>query len=72
MPPHQWEGKQQVAPRDEEEEMEFQNAKRTIKVIYDHSNSDFESSDNEHHKNLHVTYDSSWDITSRHIIKTLR
>jgi hypothetical protein len=33
--------------------MEFQNTKRVIKVIYGRSDSDFESSDNERHKQLH-------------------
>jgi hypothetical protein len=41
-----------------------------IKVIYSHSNS--KSSDNERHKQLHVIYSGSWEITSRRIIKTLR
>jgi hypothetical protein len=50
--------------------MDFLNAKRVIKVVYGHS--DFESNDNEHRKQLHIMYDGSWDITSRHIIKTLR
>jgi hypothetical protein len=50
--------------------MEFQNAKRTIKVIYDHSNS--ESSDNECCKQLHTIYDGSWDTTSKRVIETLR
>jgi hypothetical protein len=50
--------------------MEFQNAKRAIKVIYGHSDS--ESSDNEHHKQLHVISGGSWDIMSRRVIKTLR
>jgi hypothetical protein len=37
-PPYQREGKQHVAhTSNDEEEMEFQNAKRAIKVIYDHS-----------------------------------
>jgi hypothetical protein len=71
MPPHQWEGKQHIACEgNDEEEMEFQNTKRAIKVIYDHSDS--ESNDNEHRKQLHVIYDGSWDITSRRTIKTLR
>jgi hypothetical protein len=52
--------------------MDFQNAKRAIKVIYDHSNSDSESSNNKHRKQLHIMYDGSWDITSRHVVKTLR
>jgi hypothetical protein len=49
--------------------MEFDNIKRAIKVIYDHS--DLESSNNECHKQLHIMYVGSWDITSRRIIKTL-
>jgi hypothetical protein len=68
-PPCQREGKKHIAHESEEEEMEFQNVKRVIKVIYGHSDSD--SSDNECHKQLHVMYDGSWDITSRHIVKTL-
>jgi hypothetical protein len=51
--------------------MDFQNAKRAIKVIYDHSNSDSESSNNKRRKQLHIMYDGSWDITSRRIVKTL-
>jgi hypothetical protein len=49
MPPHQREDKQQVACKgdDDEEVVVFQNAKRAIKVVYDHSNSDSESSDSE-------------------------
>jgi hypothetical protein len=50
--------------------MEFQNAKRAIKVVYGHSDS--ESSGNEHCKQLHIIYDGSWDITSKRAIKTLR
>jgi hypothetical protein len=50
--------------------MEFQRAKRDLKVVYNHSDS--ESSDNEHHKMLYVMFGGSWDITSRHIIKNLR
>jgi hypothetical protein len=53
-----------------DEEMAFQNAKMEMKAIYGHSDS--ESSDNEHHKVLHVMFRGSWDITSRRIIKTLR
>jgi hypothetical protein len=47
--------------------MGFQKVKRDLKVIYVHS--DFESSDNEHHKVLYVMFRGSWDITSRRIIK---
>jgi hypothetical protein len=49
--------------------MEFQNAKRVIKVIYGHTTS--VSSDNECCKQFHIIYDGSWDIMSRHVIKTL-
>jgi hypothetical protein len=57
-PPQQREGKQQVAPEgDKEEELEFQDAKRALKVIYGHSDSD--SSTDEHHKQLHVMYGGS-------------
>jgi hypothetical protein len=47
----------------------FQRAKRDLKAIYDHSDS--ESSDNEHHKTLYVMFTGSWDINSQRIIKTL-
>jgi hypothetical protein len=40
-----------------------------MKAIYGHSN--FESSDNEHRKALHVMSWGSWDITSQCIVKTL-
>jgi hypothetical protein len=50
--------------------MEFQDARRALKVVYGHF--DFESSDNERRKALHVMFGGSWDITSRLIIKTLR
>jgi hypothetical protein len=60
-----------VDPHEEkDEEMEFQNAKRALKAIYGHSNS--KSSDNEHHKVLHLMFGGSWDVTSWRIIKTLR
>jgi hypothetical protein len=52
---------------DKEEKMEYQDAKRTLKAVYDHSN----SSTDEHHKVLHVMFGGSWDITSRRVIKTL-
>jgi hypothetical protein len=54
----------------EEEEMEFQDAKRALKAVY--GNSDSESSGNEHRKTLHVMFGGSWDITSRRVVKTLR
>jgi hypothetical protein len=50
--------------------MEFQDAKRALKAVYGHSDS--ESSDNERRKTLHVMFGGSWAITSRHVIKTLR
>jgi hypothetical protein len=50
--------------------MEFQDARKALKVVYDHSDS--ETSDNERRKVLHVMFRGSWDITSRRIIKTLR
>jgi hypothetical protein len=68
-PCRQREGKQKVAPVEKDEEMEFQNAKRALKAIYGHS--DFESSDKEHHKALHIMFGGSWDITSRRVVKTL-
>jgi hypothetical protein len=70
-PSRQWEGKQKVDSQEEKDaEMEFQNAKRALKAIYGHSDS--ESSDNERRKMLHVMFGGSWAITSRHAIKTLR
>jgi hypothetical protein len=65
-------GKQQVVQEDDkekDEETTFHVSKRVLKVIYDHSDSD--SSIDEHHKQLHVMYGGSWDITSRGVIKTL-
>jgi hypothetical protein len=58
-------------PEEEKDgEMEFQKAKRDLKAVYGHFNS--ESSDNEHRKTLHIVFRGSWNITSRHVIKTLR
>jgi hypothetical protein len=69
-PSHQREGKQKVDPQEEKDvEMEFQDARRALKAIYGHSDS--ESSDNECRKALHVMFGGSWDITSRGIIKTM-
>jgi hypothetical protein len=60
-----------VDPREEKDvEMEFQDAKRALKAVYGHSDS--ESSDNERHKVLHFMFRGSWAITSRRVIKTLR
>jgi hypothetical protein len=67
----QQEGKQKRNPHEEKDiEMEFQDAKRALNAVYDHSN--YESSDNEHRKALHVMFGGSWDITSQRIVKTLR
>jgi hypothetical protein len=69
-PSSQREGKQKVDPYEEKDvEMEFQDVRRALKVVYGHSDS--ESSDNECRKTLHVMFGGSWDITSRRIIKTL-
>jgi hypothetical protein len=68
-PSRQREGKQKMGKR-EEEEMEFQDAKRALKAVY--GNSDSESSGNERRKTLHVMFGGSWDITSQRIVKTLR
>jgi hypothetical protein len=57
-------------PQEEKDsEMEFQDAKRALKVIYGHSDS--KSSDNERRKALHVMFRGLWAITSRRVIKTL-
>jgi hypothetical protein len=50
--------------------MGFQKAKRDLKAVYGHSDS--ESSDNERRKTLYIMFGGSWDITSRRIIKNLR
>jgi hypothetical protein len=69
-PSQQWEGKQKVDSQEEKDiEMVFQDAKRALKAIYGHS--DFESSDNESRKTLHIMFRGSWAITSRRVIKTL-
>jgi hypothetical protein len=70
VPSRQWEGKQKVDPQEEKDiEMEFQDARRALKFIYGHSDS--ESSDNKRCKVLHVMFGGSWDITFRRIVKTL-
>jgi hypothetical protein len=70
-PSCQQEGKQKVDPQEEKDaEMEFQDAKRALKVVYGYSDS--ESSDNERRKALHVMFGGSWAITSRRVVKTLR
>jgi hypothetical protein len=67
-PSRQREGKQKIGKR-EEEEMEFQDAKRALKAVYGNFNS--ESSGNERRKTLHIMFRGSWDITSRRVVKTL-
>jgi hypothetical protein len=63
-------GQTKVDPKeDKDEAMEFQNAKRVLKDIYDHSDSD--SSTNKHRKVLHIMYGGSWDIMFRCVVKTL-
>jgi hypothetical protein len=47
--------------------MGFQKAKRDLKAVYDHSNSEY--SDNERRKTLYVMFGGSWDITSHRIVK---
>jgi hypothetical protein len=70
-PSQQREGKQKVDSQEEkDEEMEFQDAKKALKAVYGHSDS--ESGDNECRKALHVMFGGSWAITSRRVIKTLR
>jgi hypothetical protein len=73
-PCRQREGKQKVAPVEKDEEMEFQNAKRVLKAVYGHS--DFESSDKEHHKALHIMFGvhgtSRPGASSRHCAERLR
>jgi hypothetical protein len=70
-PSRQREGKQNVNSQEQKDaEMEFQDAKRALKAVYGHSDS--ESSDNECRKTLHVMFGGSWAITSRRVIKTLR
>jgi hypothetical protein len=54
---------------DKDGDLGFQRAKRDLKVVYGHSDS--ESSDNERHKMLYIMFEGSWDITSRRIVKTL-
>jgi hypothetical protein len=68
-PTRQREGKQKV-DKEKDEEMQFQDAKRVLKAVY--GNSDSESSDNECRKALHVMFGGSWDMTSWHIVRTLR
>jgi hypothetical protein len=70
MPSHQQEGKQKVDPEEDKDDgLGFQKAKRDLKAVYGHSDS--ESSDNEYRKTLYVMLGGSWDITSHHIIMNL-
>jgi hypothetical protein len=69
-PSRQQEGKQKVDAQEQKDaEMEFTDAKRALKAVYGHSDS--ESSDNERRKTLHVMFGGSWTITSRRVVKTL-
>jgi hypothetical protein len=70
-PSRQREGKQKADPEeDKENRMGFQKAKRDLKAVYGHSDSEF--SDNEHRKMFYIMFGAFWDITSRRIIKNLR
>jgi hypothetical protein len=65
--PQQREGTQKAIPEDnKDEELEYQDTKGALKVVYGHSSSD--SSTDECHKMLHVKYRGSWDIMSRCVI----
>jgi hypothetical protein len=67
---HQWEGKQKMDPEEDKDEgLGFQQAKRDLKAVYVHFDSEF--SDNKHRKMLYIMFGGSWDITSRRIIKIL-
>jgi hypothetical protein len=69
MPSCQRESKQKMDPEEDKDEgILLQNSKQEMKAVYGHS--DFESSDNECHKALHVMFGGSWDITSQRSIKT--
>jgi hypothetical protein len=49
--------------------MAFQDIERALTTIYGHSN--YDSSTDEHHKQLHIMYGGSWDIMPRRVVKTL-
>jgi hypothetical protein len=49
--------------------MAFQDIERALTTIYGHSN--YDSSTDEHRKQLHIMYGGSWDIMSRRVVKTL-
>jgi hypothetical protein len=55
---------------DKDDGLGFLKARRDLKAVYGHFDS--ESRDNEHCKMLYVMFGSSWDITSRRIIKNMR
>jgi hypothetical protein len=59
-----------IDPEEDKDRMGFQKAKRDLRAVYDHSDS--ESSDNERRKMLYVMFGGSWDITSCRIIKNMR
>jgi hypothetical protein len=50
--------------------MGFEKAKRDLKAIYGHSQSEY--SDNERRNTLYIMFGGSQDITSHRIIKNLR
>jgi hypothetical protein len=55
VPSHQWEGKQNSDPEEDKKDgMGFQKAKRDLKTIYGHCDS--ESSDNERRKTLYIMF----------------
>jgi hypothetical protein len=59
-----------VDPKEDKDDgLGFQNARRDLKAIYDHFNS--ESSDNERCKTLYIMFGGAWDITSHRIFKNL-
>jgi hypothetical protein len=58
-----------VSQEEKDAKMEFQDAKRALKAVYGHSDS--ESNDIERCKTLHVMFRGSWAITSRCVVKTL-
>jgi hypothetical protein len=69
-PSRQREGKQKMDLQEgKDAEMEFQDAKRALKVVYGHFNS--EPNDNKCHKVLPVMFGDSWAITSKHVVQTL-
>jgi hypothetical protein len=61
-PSRQREGKQKEdTEEDKDDGLGFQKAKRDLKAVYGHSDS--ESSDNECRKMLYIMFGGSWDMT---------